>query len=39
MTFTRVFAQLMRREKQCMGFKLHSSEKLNKIVKKATKSN
>jgi hypothetical protein len=28
MTFTRVFVQLMRREKQCMGFKLHSTEKL-----------
>jgi hypothetical protein len=30
MTFTRVFTQLMRRGKQCMGFKLHSTEKLNK---------
>jgi hypothetical protein len=29
MTFTRVFVQLMRREKQCTGFKLHSIEKLN----------
>jgi hypothetical protein len=27
MTFTRVFTQLMRRGKQCMGFKLHSIEK------------
>jgi hypothetical protein len=27
MTFTRVFTQLMRREKQCMGFKLHSTGK------------
>jgi hypothetical protein len=27
MTFTRVFTQLMRREEQCMGFKLHSTGK------------
>jgi hypothetical protein len=27
MTFTKVFTQLMRREEQCMGFKLHSTGK------------
>ena len=27
MTFTKVFSQLMRREEQCMGFKLHSTGK------------
>jgi hypothetical protein len=29
MTFTRFFVQLMRRERQCMGFKLQITEKLN----------
>jgi hypothetical protein len=39
MTFTRVLVQLKRREKQCIGSKLYSTEKLNKkMVKKATKS-
>jgi hypothetical protein len=40
MTFTRVFTQLMRREKQCMGFKFHSTGKNSmKMVNKATRSN
>jgi hypothetical protein len=40
MTFTRVFAQLKRKEKQCIGSKLHSTGKTQcKRVKKVTKSN
>ena len=40
MTFTRVFTQLMRREKQCTGFELHSTGKNSmKTMKEATRSN
>ena len=40
MTFTRVFIQLKRREKRCMGFEFHSTGKNSmRMAKKATRSN